>query len=65
MQKLYLLGEYNYVRIDISQKSLNRVKSPEDLNDYIRVANPGVGLVLVAVVILSAGVCIWGFFRKN
>lgn len=65
MQKLYLLKEYNYVRIDISQKSLNRVKSPEDLNDYIRVANPGVWLVLVAVVILLAGVCIWGFFRKN
>lgn len=65
MQKLYLLKEYNYVRIDISQKSLNRVKSPEDLNDYIRVANPGVWLVLVAVVILLAGVCIWGLFRKT
>lgn len=28
------------------QKSIERVSSPEQLNDYIRVATPGVRLVL-------------------
>ena len=42
------------------QKSLDRVKSPENLDDYIRVANPGVWLLLISVIILLAGVCVWG-----
>ena len=46
------------------KKSLNRIKSPEDLNDYVRVANPGVWMVLAAVVILLVGVCIWGTFGR-
>ena len=46
------------------KKSLIRVKSPEDLNDYVRVANPGVWMVLAAVVILLVGVCVWGFFGR-
>lgn len=46
------------------KKSLNRIKSPEDLNDYVRVANPGIWMVLVAVVVLLIGVCIWGIFGR-
>ncbi|MCQ2472248.1 MAG: hypothetical protein MJ147_09465 [Clostridia bacterium] len=42
------------------KKSLNKIKSPEGLNDYVRVANPGVWMVLSAVIILLVGVCIWG-----
>lgn len=44
------------------KSSLERVSSPEQLNDYIRVTNPGVWLVLAAVVILLAGACVWGVF---
>lgn len=44
------------------KKSLDKVKSPESLNDYIRVANPGVWLILAAVIALLAGACIWGIF---
>ena len=44
------------------KKSLDRVKSPENLDDYIRVSNPGVWLLLVSVIILLAGACIWGTF---
>lgn len=40
-------------------KSLDRISSPEDLNDYVRVANPGVWIVLCAVVILLAGMLVW------
>ena len=42
------------------KKSVDRVSSPEQLNDYIRVANPSVWMVLAAVVILLAGVIVWG-----
>lgn len=44
------------------KKSLDRVKSPENLDDYIRVSNPGVWLILVSVIILLAGACVWGVF---
>ena len=37
------------------KKSMDRVSSPEQLNDYIRVTSPGLWLVLAAVVILLAG----------
>ena len=43
------------------QKSVDKVSSPEQLNEYIRVANPGVWMVLLAIVILLAGVIAWGF----
>ena len=44
------------------QKSLDKMKSPESLNDYIRVSNPGVWLLLIAVIALLVGTCIWGVF---
>ena len=44
------------------KKSIDRVNSPEQLNEYIRVANPGVWLVLAAVIALLVGVVIWGVF---
>ena len=42
------------------KKSIDRVSSPEQLDAYIRVANPGVWLVLIAIVALLVGVCVWG-----
>lgn len=42
------------------KKSIDRVSSPEQLDAYIRVANPGVWLVLIAIVVLLVGVCVWG-----
>ena len=44
------------------KKSLDKVKSPENLDDYIRVSNPGVWLLLVSVIVLLAGACVWGVF---
>ena len=41
------------------QKSIERISSPEQLNDYIRVTNPGIWIVLAAVVVL-AGFIVWG-----
>ena len=37
------------------KKSLEKISSPEQLQDYMRVTNPGVWMVLAAVIILLAG----------
>ena len=44
------------------QKSIDRVSSPEQLNDYIRVTTPTVWLVLLALVILLLGMLAWSVF---
>ena len=41
------------------EKSIDRVTSPEELNDYIRVSTPSVWLVLVATIIILVGVLVW------
>ena len=43
-------------------KSLQRISSPEELNDYVRVANPGVWMALGAIVLLLAGFLLWAAF---
>lgn len=42
------------------KKSVDKMSSPEQLNDYIKVTNPGVWMVLAAIAVLLAGVCVWG-----
>ena len=44
------------------EKSMERVSSPEELNDYIRVTTPSVWLVLAALILLLAGMLAWGVF---
>lgn len=46
------------------QKSLQRLKSPENLDDYIKVSNPSVWVLLASVIILLAGACVWGFYGR-
>ena len=46
------------------EKSIERVSSPEQLNDYIRVTDPSVWIALAAVVFLLTGICVWGIFGK-
>ncbi len=46
------------------QKSLDRVSSPEQLNDYISVTNPGVWLLLGGIVLALAGAVVWGVFGE-
>ena len=41
-----------------------KVDSPEQLNEYIRLSNPGVWILVLAIVVLLAGFCIWGIFGK-
>lgn len=55
--------KYNEKQI-FRKSSIDRVSSPEQLNDYIRVSNPSVWMMLAAVIVLLAGVCVWGVFGR-
>lgn len=41
------------------KKTLDRISSPEQLTDYLRVTNPGTWVVLVAVILLLTGIFAW------
>jgi hypothetical protein len=41
------------------KKSIDRISSPEQLNDYLRVTSPSVWVILTAVILLLAGMLIW------
>ncbi len=46
------------------EKSMDRISSPEQLNDYIRVTRPSVWLVLLALVILLSGMLAWSILGR-
>ena len=41
------------------QKAIDRLSSPDELTDYLKVTNPGVWAVLAAVVVLLVGILAW------
>ena len=41
------------------KKALERISSPEQLTDYLCVTNPGIWVILAAVLLLLAGVFAW------
>ena len=41
------------------KKTMDRISSPDDLTDYLKVTNPGTWIVLVAVVVLLGGLFVW------
>lgn len=41
------------------QTSLERISSPEQLTDYLRVTNPGIWALLAAIIFLLAGLFVW------
>ncbi len=46
------------------KSSLERISSPEQLNEYVRVSGLGVWMVLAAIIILLTGMCVWGIFGR-
>ena len=46
------------------QKSIERIESPEAMDDYLRVTSPGVWLLLGVVVAFLIGVVCWGFLGR-
>ena len=43
---------------------MDKISSPEQLHDYVKVANPGIWMAISAIVIFLAGVVVWGFIGK-
>lgn len=43
-------------------KNMERIESPESMNDYLQVTSPGVWLVLLTIIVFLIGACIWGIF---
>jgi hypothetical protein len=41
-------------------KSIERISSPEQLNDYVRLTTPGVWFVVGAILIILIGACVFG-----
>ena len=46
------------------KKNMDRLTSPEQLDDYIKVSNPSAWVVISAFAVLLVGICIWGIFGK-
>lgn len=44
------------------QKSLDKVKSPDNLSEYIKVVNPSIWLLIASILVLLLGLCCWGIF---
>ncbi len=45
----------------LTKNSNEKVTSPEQLNDYIKVSNVGLWLVLAVVIVMMSSVLVWGF----
>lgn len=41
------------------KKTLDRISSPEQLSDYLQVSNPGIWIIMSAVVLLLLGIIAW------
>ena len=44
------------------KKSLDRISSPEALDDYLHVTTPAAWMILAAVIMMLAGMLIWSIF---
>ena len=45
-----------------NKQATERLRSPDDLDRYVRVTNPSVWVVLLAIIALLAGILAWGVF---
>ena len=46
------------------QKSIDRVSSPEQLDNYLKVTSPSVWVALIGIIIILVGAIAWGVFGK-
>lgn len=46
------------------KESLEKIESPDDLDRYVKVTTPRTWILLVAIVVLLIGGCIWGFLGE-
>lgn len=44
------------------EKSINSISSPDQLDDYVKVTNPSVWILLTGIILILVGVGAWGVF---
>ena len=52
------MGEQKKANVS-RQKTRDRISSPDQLTDYLRVTNPGIWVLLASIVLFLAGVFVW------
>ena len=52
------MGEQEKANVS-RQKTRDRISSPDQLTDYLRVTNPGIWVLLASIVLFLAGVFVW------
>ena len=45
-----------------SKKAMKKLRSPDDMEKYLRITNPGMWLILGACAALLIGLLVWAFF---
>ena len=51
--------ENNEQKTIFRQKSIEKISSPEQLHDYIKVSSPGAWIILVAIIVFLVGALVW------
>lgn len=46
------------------KETIEKIQSPEQLDDYIKVTTPSMWMILTAILVLLAGIFIWAVFGK-
>ena len=46
------------------EKSIERIQSPDDLNEYLRVTRPSVFVILIAAMLILGGLFAWSTFTS-
>lgn len=46
------------------QKTIDTINSPENLNDYVKVTNPSIWIILVGVIVLIIGMSVYGILGR-
>ncbi|MBQ1482881.1 MAG: hypothetical protein IIZ28_04850 [Erysipelotrichaceae bacterium] len=41
------------------EKKIEELNSPDELNEYLKVTSPSIGLIMAAVIVLLAGMIVW------
>jgi hypothetical protein len=50
------------VNMFFNQKAVERLQSPEDMEKYLHITNPGAWIMIIACAVLLGGLLIWAFF---
>ncbi len=57
-----MLPESRGIMSIFREKSMERISSPDQMDDYIKVTTPSVWIALLALIVLLVGILAWSIF---